>query len=245
MSHGWIVPPPGAGWSLFLDVDGTLLDFAATPGEVHVPSTLLPVLGRLHERLGGRVALVSGRSIDVLDALFAPLRLPAAGIHGLERRDASGTLHVTGLTRPQLDPARTALREVAERYQGLVFEDKGLSVALHYRLAPLLRPIVLEAARAALATMAPGAHLQHGNHVVEIKSAAADKGRAIGEFMREPPFAGGTPVFIGDDVTDEDGFAWVSAAGGHAVKVGPAPEAGRGWLPGPAAVREWLGRLAG
>jgi trehalose 6-phosphate phosphatase len=174
MTQRWIVPPPGTGWSLFLDVDGTLLDFASRPDGVQVPRGLVGTLARLREQLDGRLALVSGRSIGVLDSLFAPLRPPAAGIHGLERRDAAGALHRTGLLPGELDPARAVLRELADRYRGLILEDKGISVALHYRLAPLLKPIVLETATAALSVLPPGAHLQHGNHVVEVKSAAAD-----------------------------------------------------------------------
>jgi len=245
MTQGWIVPPQGAPWSLFLDVDGTLLDIAERPGDVVVPRTLVSLLARLREQLDGRLALVSGRTLAVLDVLFAPLRLPAAGIHGLERRDAAGALHYIGLPPDHLDPARMLLRALGERHDGLLVEDKGVALAVHYRLVPSLEPLVLDTVQAALAQLPRGVHVQHGHCVIELKSAAGDKGRAIGEFMREPPFAGGTPVFLGDDVTDEDGFAWVAAAGGYAVKIGPAPEAGRGWLPGPAAVREWLGSLAG
>lgn len=245
MADEWIVPAPRPDWALFLDVDGTLIDIAPTPYSVSVSAELPPLLERLAERLGGSLALVSGRSIADLDALFAPLRLPAAGIHGVERRDAGGQLHFEGLTPAQLDPAREALAPFVEANPGLLLEDKGRSLAVHFRLAPQLAARVEEAIAQLLPKLPPQTRVQRGHCVVELKSGLANKRTAIERFMHEPPFAGRVPVFLGDDITDHDGFRYVEEAGGHAVFVGPAPEHGRGWLPDPAAVRSWLATLLG
>lgn len=204
---------------MFLDVDGTLLDIADAPDLVHVDQRLLRLLDSLAQANQGAVALVSGRSIADLDRLFSPLVLPAAGLHGAERRDARGKLH----RRPADPRLRRVERELARWSRsrpGTLVEDKGGAVALHCRLAPAEEV----AARELIGTIAAGLGddyvVQTGKRVVEIKPAGVSKATAIREFMGEAPFAGRRPVFAGDDVTDEDGFLAVRDLGGVAVGVG-------------------------
>ena len=187
-------------WALFLDVDGTLLEIAATPADVQVPQRLLEVLASLSARLGGALALVSGRPIADVDGLFAPLHLPVAGAHGAERRTASGKVQRRD-DSVALAPAKRLLAAWAEARPGVLLEDKGSALALHYRLAPELEACARRAAAAALAETGPGFQLQDGKKVLEIRATSVSKGRAIEAFMSEPPFSGRLPVFLGDDVT--------------------------------------------
>lgn len=209
----------GRSWAMFLDVDGTLLDIADAPDLVHVDKRLLRLLGSLERANRGAVAIVSGRSIADLDQLFSPLVLPAAGLHGAERRDALGRLH-----RRPVDPRlRQAERELARwslSRPGTLVEDKGAAVALHYRLAPGEEKASHALIRAIAAGLGDDYVVQTGKQVVEIKPAGVSKATAIREFMSEAPFVGRRPVFVGDDVTDEDGFRAVRDLGGVAVGVG-------------------------
>jgi trehalose 6-phosphate phosphatase len=234
------VAPPAAEGAFFLDVDGTLLGIAATPDAVAVEPGLVAQLAALEKATGGAVALISGRSIAALDALFEPLTLPAAGQHGAERRDAAGRFHRHILGARGIEEARAAAHGFARNHPGVLVEEKGLSVAVHYRRAPGAEP----ALRALLEGIAAGSGgelaLQPGKMVFEVKPAGRDKGTAITEFMDEPPFRGRVPVFIGDDVTDEYGFAVVNERGGLSVKVGEGPSCARARLPGVEAVRDWL-----
>jgi trehalose 6-phosphate phosphatase len=243
MSESWTVPGVTDSWALFLDVDGTLLDIAPTPRLVRVEPMLPELLNRLARRFGGCLALVSGRSIATLDLLFNPFRFPAAGIHGVERRDAGGRLHIRGLSPEQLDNARRELARFVAAHPGLLLEDKERALAVHYRLAPELESEVHAVVEAMVCRLDGQAHAQKGHCVVEIKSRAASKYSAIAAFMREPPFAGRVPVFLGDDVTDRDGFEYVEQTGGHSIFVGATRHIGRGWLPDPSAVRAWLHSL--
>ena len=189
---------------------------------------------------GGALALVSGRSLVAIDELFAPLKLAAAGQHGVERRDARGRVHRGSYPRDRLQRAAEAVRDFAAAHDGLVFEDKGASFALHYRLAPALEQAAREVMRGAAKKLGDWVEIQLGKMVIELKPAGRDKGMAIGEFLREPPFAERTPVFIGDDVTDEDGFRVVNRAGGHSIKVGEGRTQARWQVSDPAAARAWL-----
>jgi trehalose 6-phosphate phosphatase len=234
------VPPFQPGWALFLDVDGTLLDIAERPDEVETHKVDCALIAGLQHAADKALALISGRSLAQLDALFAPLTLPAAGQHGFERRDVRGERHRRRFPVDTLRPAKEALRDFAGRHPGLVMEDKGASVALHYRLAPRLEQPALEAVREAAAPLGNAVQIQAGKMVWELKPAGADKGSAIEEFMREAPFAGRTPVFLGDDVTDEYGFRVVNRLGGHSIKVGPGETAARWRLANPDAARAWL-----
>lgn len=234
------VPPFQPGWALFLDVDGTLLDIAERPDLVDTNKVDTDLMEGLQRVAQGALALISGRSLVQLDTMFAPLRLAAAGQHGFERRDVQGKRHRHRFPVETLRPAAAAIRDFASRHQGLVFEDKGASVALHYRLAPELAGRALEAVRLAAASLGDTVQIQGGKMVWELKPAGADKGLAIDEFMREAPFAGRIPVFLGDDVTDEYGFRVVNRLRGHSIKVGQGETAALWRLPHPSAARAWL-----
>lgn len=235
-------PPPAvaADWALFLDVDGCLLDFADRPEDVLVPVDLRGDLDRLSAALGGAVAFVSGRSIVQLDALFAPLRLPSAGLHGLEVRDHCESERPCIERPPELERVRAAATRVVSDHPGAQVEDKGIALALHWRADPQARPALEAIAATALAQL-PDYRLQHGNCVVELRPAVADKGTAVERLMRVAPFAGRLPVFAGDDFTDEDGFAAAHRGGGLSVIVGDRrPTAARHALHDTSALRAWL-----
>jgi trehalose 6-phosphate phosphatase len=234
------MPPFEKNWAFFLDLDGTLLEIAETPEEVDPGPQDVLLLGKLQHACDGALALISGRSLSRIDQLFSPLVLPAAGQHGVERRDAQGKRHRHRFPVSSLRPAAGGIRSFAARHQGLVFEDKGASVALHYRLAPQLAEAAQAAVREAAGPLGEAVEVQNGKMVVELKPAGCDKGKAIDEFMREAPFSGRTPVFIGDDFTDEYGFRAINRLGGHSVKVGEGPSAARWRLESPAAARAWL-----
>lgn len=239
-------PPPPAladDWALFLDVDGCLLDFADAPDAVIVPPALLTSVQALVQHLHGAVALVSGRSLASIDALFAPLRLPASGLHGLEQRSPQRNI-VAPTAAPALATVREEARRVAGAYPGALVEDKGPALALHWRAAPQAGGALRAVADAALVCL-PGYGLQHGDHVVELRPAISDKGGAILALLDEPSFRERVPVFLGDDITDESGFAAVNARGGISVLVGDRePSAARYGLADPPAVRAWLAASA-
>jgi len=221
-------PHPGAPdlpWCLFLDVDGTLLEIAATPDAVRVDDHLRQLLSEVSRALDGAVALVSGRAIAALDELFAPQRWPAAGLHGIERRDARGRLHRCAPARARLDEARLHLLYLAARTPGILLEDKGAAIAVHYRAAPEIEPTLRRVLGEVAARLAPDYHLLEGKQVFELKPAFATKADAVQAFMREAPFAGRRPIYVGDDITDLDGFAAVERVGGLSVAVGDRVQA--------------------
>lgn len=233
-------PAPADDWALFLDVDGCLLDIAERPDAVHVSPRLRAVLQSLAERLDGALALVSGRPLAGLDVLFAPQRFSGAGLHGLERRNGDACSPAPGKPAA-LDAVREAAQGVAARFPGALVEDKGVALGLHWRGAPEAMEALRAFAEAALPRL-PGYRLQPGHQVVELRPAAGDKGRAIEAMLDEPPFRGRVPVFAGDDVTDESGFAVVNAREGISVLVGDRePSAAHYALRSPEAVRRWLG----
>jgi trehalose 6-phosphate phosphatase len=236
-------PPPSLDWCLFLDVDGTLIELTDTPFDTHASGELKTLLQEVSERLGGALALVSGRSIEYLDALFAPLRLPSAGLHGVERRKASGLVHGASFSDSQLDGARAALTNLIQAHPGTLLEDKGRTVAVHYRMAPQFEPAMRESITTIAATLGSNYHVQAGNMMLEIKPRGFTKGGAIRAFLQEPPFSGRTPVFAGDDLTDIDGFRVVETHGGISIGVGDRVQ-GQCHLDDPAAVRHWLAGLA-
>ncbi len=241
-SHRRPQPPALASTNaLFLDIDGTLLEFAESPAGVHVDSDLATMLPALARRLGGAIALITGRRIVDVDRLFPSTALSVAGQHGCERRSAEGALHTHAPSTAGLVQMRDALTDFAARHDGLIFEDKGHSLALHYRQAPQLAAHVHRTLRAQIAESSLGGwRLQPGKGILEVKPEGRDKGTAILDYMREPPFRGRSPAFVGDDATDEYGFAAVAQLGGIAVKVGKGRTAARYRLRDVAAVRRWL-----
>lgn len=223
--------------ALFLDFDGTMVDIAPQPHAVEVPQPLIDVLQDVKAALQGAVAVISGRPIEQLDAFLSPLRLAAAGVHGAERRGAGGELHLLD-THP-LDLVEHAARTLAAQHPGLLVENKRGSVALHYRQRPELEATCIDAMQKAVDD-SPGLTLLRGKMVAEAKPGGASKGHAIEAFLAEPPFAGRSPVFIGDDITDEAGFSTVQRLGGIGVKVGPGPTAAWHRLADPTALRSEL-----
>jgi trehalose 6-phosphate phosphatase len=211
--------PPPAEMALFLDFDGTLVEIVAQPDEVQVEPAVLRMLAGLHRQLGGALALLSGRRIAALDRFLAPLALDAAGLHGLELR-RQGALDAPGPDRGFRQVAAALGEHAATRYPALLIEDKGASVALHWRQHPELETAALRLAEAALDQIGAGHRLQHGHCVVEILPARADKGQAVRWFMESAPYRGRRPVVCGDDLTDEAAFIAANAAGGMSVKVG-------------------------
>jgi trehalose 6-phosphate phosphatase len=228
------------GLAYFLDIDGTLVDFADSPNAVTLPAMLPSLVDALYESSGGAVALITGRSIADADRLFARRRLPMAGQHGHERRSASGVVTRHEVSPKALDPARHTLNAVVHRHPGMLLEDKGLTLALHYRRTPNLASLAHRVMHAVQNSLGDRYCVHRGRYVVELAPAGRDKGLAIRSFMREAPFRGKPMVFIGDDVTDEHGFAMVNRLGGHSIKVGPGPTVAKWRLPSVAAVLAWL-----
>ncbi|HZB91737.1 MAG TPA: trehalose-phosphatase [Stellaceae bacterium] len=212
------LPEEGASWALFLDVDGTLLPIAATPEAARPQPALLPLLERLSRGCERALALVSGRSLASIDRLFAPFRPAAAGLHGWERRRSDGSLVPQNEPSGLLARLRPRLETYVRARPGLMLEDKGGSLALHYRQAPERGAALLRLVRR-LARAEPELHVIAGRKVVEVQPLGADKGAAIRAFLAEPPFAGRRPVFAGDDTTDEHGFEAVNELGGLSVRV--------------------------
>jgi len=233
-------PPPSVDWAYFLDVDGTLIDIAATPAAAHVDRHLLALVERLHRACDGALALVSGRALADLELRLGGLPVPVAGQHGLERRDAGGALHVHEAAPDAMRAIRDRLESVCASHPGLLLEDKGLSLALHYRLAPSLAGYVHRLLRDMVAEAGAGLRLQEGKCVLEVKPAGCDKGTAIEAYLAEAPYRGRRPVFIGDDITDEHGFAVVNALAGISIKVGTGRSCARYHLADVNAVRQWL-----
>jgi len=236
-------PPPLDGHSaLFLDVDGTLLEIASRPDRVHVPSYLPSLLHDLAQQRGAALALVSGRPLDEIDRLFKPWRGAAAGLHGIERRGADGALDsgIDPAAAAALGRLRPRLKALAGAGAGLVLEDKDKSLALHYRGAPEREPEICSFAEET-ARRESALRLVAGKMVVEFQPHGANKGTAIAAFLAEPPFVGRRAVFLGDDVTDEDGFAEISRRNGIAIRVGPpAQTCAQYGLPDVRAVHAWL-----
>lgn len=239
-------PAPRAERAFFLDVDGTLLEIADTPSAVSVDTALLDLVGRLFNASGGAVALVSGRALSDLDHLLGMPRLPKAGQHGLERRDSAGRLWIHAAPPGAKCAIKEALAPVLARHPGLLLEDKGLTLALHYRLAPHLAAYAQRLMARLVEDVGDELDIQRGKRVVEIKPSGIDKGTAVAEYLAESPFRGRHPVFIGDDLNDEHGFAEVNKLDGTSIKVGGGASCARYRLPNVAAVRRWLtGALKG
>jgi trehalose 6-phosphate phosphatase len=240
-------PPPSLDLqsALFLDVDGTLLEIATRPELVHVPAGLPAQIARLSEQRQGALALISGRPLVQLDRLFQPWRGAAAGLHGIERRRADGMIDrsADAASAAALDRIRPKLAALAAGESGLIVEDKGATLALHYRAVPDREPEVRAYAAALQREAGASLRLIAGKMVVEFQPRNVNKGLAITAFLAEPPFLGRRPVFVGDDTTDEDGFSEVGRRGGFGIRVGPARETAAAYcLPSVEAVFAWLAR---
>ena len=218
--------PPSHTWALFLDVDGTLIEIAEAPDAVHVDEGIGSLLARVGERLDGALALASGRSLEVLDGFFEPLKLPAAGLHGLERRSAGGAVARSDASAV-LDPARRELERFVAEHPGTLLEDKSATLALHYRRAAGAEAAAREEMERVRTALGSAYRVQEGKMVLELKPHRPNKRTVVEDFMAETPFRGRAPVFVGDDITDEEGFEAAQRAGGAAIVVGLAAEASR------------------
>ncbi len=233
-------PPHETAW--FFDVDGTLAEMMPAPEMVRVAPGVAERLMMLFGMSQGAVAVVSGRSLASIDALLAPLVLPASGQHGAQRRNADGALRDGGTGSASLAAARRRIVAWVDENPPARVEDKGQAIAIHYRAAPEFAEAVRAFAQD-LASADRTLRTQPGKMVVEILDAAHDKGAAIRAFLAEPPFRGRRPVFVGDDLGDEPGFEAVNRAGGVSIKVGNGPTAAQYRLPDVPAVQAWLAAL--
>ena len=229
--------------AFFLDVDGTLLDFKERPEDVVADVALLALLRHLQTAAGDALALVSGRTVADLDRIVAPLILPLGGVHGGDLRHSDGRRDIAEAS--SLFEVREAARALVEAHPGLRLEDKGATLAVHYRQAPELADEVTRALDAAVTGR--DLMVQRGKMVVEVKSASSHKGTAIVALMGRPPFAGRMPLFMGDDLTDEYGFATINDLGGISIKVGGStePTEARYHLADPQEVRSFMTFVSG
>lgn len=238
-----VTPELSANCAYFFDLDGTLAEIKPHPDQVVVPKTVLHLLHRLAAQNAGALALISGRSMAELDVLASPYHFPLAGVHGAERRDIHDQLHIVSLPDTLIQALHAQLSSALEMLPGTELEAKGMAFALHYRQAPHHEAAIFAVARS-VAEAHPELALQPGKCVVEIKPAGINKGAAIAAFMAEAPFKGRTPVFFGDDLTDEAGFRVVNQAQGMSVKVGSG-ETIAGWrLENVASVWQWISDVA-
>ena len=243
LDRGPAPPPPldPSRTALFLDLDGTLAPIAQRPDAVVPSEALTRLLKRASRRLDGRLAVVSGRSLEDIDRILQGAVVAAAAVHGLVRRTASGSV-LTQPPHPGLNYARIKLDRLSDR-PGILLEDKRLGLAVHYRKAPEAEDAVIRNCREVAATT--GLVLQLGRMVAELRTPGADKGDSVRAFMAEQPFSGAVPVFVGDDLTDEDGFAAAAALGGYGVLVGEKREtSARHHLADVEAVLGWLAGVA-
>ena len=230
--------------AVLLDIDGTLLDLAPTPREVWVPPGLAKTLHRLHQRTNGALALVSGRSLNDIDLIFAPDQFPAVGGHGAEMRIEADSEAVAAHAPPMDKELKRRLAAIARLSPGILLEDKGYSLALHYRLAPHAEKAIYAAVSLIRADL-PNAPIEvlPGKAVCEIKHSGFTKATGVRELMTHEPFRGRRPFFIGDDVTDESVFAIMPDLEGLAFSVGRRARGVAGHFDAPSDVREFLAHL--
>lgn len=235
------IPALESQWALFLDVDGTLIDLAATPDSVKIPEGLVDLLARLYKRLGGALALVSGRRIKTLDILFKPLTLPCAGLHGFEWRDAQGNDYRSDVDFAALEAMRSYAQRLADAFPSVLMEDKKFSVAFHYRKAKKYQAVLKD--RIESIADNTGFIVQDGIDVYELRPPGSDKGSALGKIMRDRIFRDRLPIYIGDDATDETALFAAQKFAGIGIHVGAAmPSIARFGLSSPGAVLHWLHR---
>lgn len=238
------MPDSDQRYALFLDFDGTLVEIVERPDAVAVDAALPGILTRLQERLGGALAIISGRPVEFLDGRLAPHRFDMAGLHGLEHRIAGRLSMCDPDEHPALREAAARLNAIVASKEGVLIEDKGCSVAIHWRLAPHERDFALATARAALEALGADYRVQHGKAVAEILPSAAGKGKVIERFLQQAPYKGRCPIFVGDDLTDENGFKTVNAHGGLSVRIGAGDTIAKVRLETPADLRHCLSTWA-
>lgn len=234
----------GSSWAVFLDFDGTLVDIVERPDAVEVDPGLPETLGLLQRVLGGALAIVSGRNIRTIDAFLTPYRGDVAGLHGLEYRIDGHVVSRKPEDFPELRRGVERLRRETAVLDGVLVEDKGCSVALHWRQAPVHAAAAQAMAGELARELGPGYRLQQGKAVAEILPAASGKGAVIERLLEETPYRGRRPLFIGDDLTDEGGFVVVNARGGASVRVGGGETQATHRVGTPAEIRDWLSRWA-
>jgi trehalose 6-phosphate phosphatase len=228
--------------ALFLDFDGTLVAIANRPDEVRLDPKTREALARLNELLAGALAIVTGREIAAVDRFLEPLRLSIAGVHGLMRRDAQGKTYASAFDSGLPAAIERAVRPLLAKHPGLLVERKYGALALHYRTHPELEQASIEAIESAVGEL-QAIEIKRGKMVVEVKAIGGDKGAAVADFLKEQPFAGRRPVFVGDDVSDEDAFVVVNARDGVSIKIGPGATKASFRAAGTAEFLEWLRRL--
>ncbi len=255
MIHSSLAAPAAAGEilaatdrpvALFLDVDGTLLDIANRPERVEVPAELIASLARAERKLDGALALITGREFEDIDRLFRPLNLRAAAVHGAELRFAPNAAPVRSPGTAEL-PATLwdKLTNALSEFPGTFAENKRYSFTVHFRLAPEAEASLREAVwRLMEAEPQIPVEVMNAHSAIELKAPGYDKGRAVASFLSVPPFLGRAPIYVGDDTTDEAGFAAVSSRGGFAYSVGQPRPGARGVFAHPSDVREWLAEFA-
>ncbi len=240
MSLPVLIAPERAAF--FFDFDGTLADIAEHPEDVKVTDASRETLARLQQASGGAVAIISGRDIASIDRFLDPEKLPVAGVHGLTRRDAQGQLHHPDFDMSELREIEARLQLLVDRETGLLLERKHGAIALHYRQRPELEEVCIRAMEEAVTNSGSGT-VRRGKMVIEAVGHPSDKGSAIDSFLQEKPFLGRVPVFAGDDLTDEDGFALVNERGGVSIKIGPGDTRARYRIQSRDELLAWLNSL--
>ncbi|UVF20193.1 trehalose-phosphatase [Microvirga terrae] len=238
------MPDMNERYALFLDFDGTLVDIVERPDAVRVDPSLPAVLTTLQERLGGALAIISGRPVEFLDGRFVPHAFDMAGLHGLEHRIAGKMSMCDPGEHPALRATVERLSAIVSGKEGVLIEDKGCSVAVHWRLAPHEKDFAIATAHAAVEALGADYRVQHGKAVAEILPSAAGKGKVIERFLQEAPYRGRRPIFVGDDLTDENGFKTVNAQGGLSVRIGAGDTIAKVRLGTPADLRHCLSTWA-
>jgi trehalose 6-phosphate phosphatase len=232
-----------AEWALFVDIDGTLLDMAPTPDAVVVPPGLVPMLPRLSRAFGGAVALITGRRVSDADRFFAPLRLVTSGVHGTEARTEPGG-DTAMLAAPVPEGLLQAVRDIARLSPGILIEEKGAGVAVHYRHAPQMRPAI-EVELGRIVGRWENFALRSGRRVLDLIPKTHSKGTGLAALMRLPSFRGRNPIMIGDDLGDEPAMREAKRLGGIGLRVaGEHFSQDRADFDSAASVRAWLSVLA-
>ncbi len=226
-------------YCIFLDFDGTLVEIQDHPDDVRVDASTLRFVERLRGKMGGALALITGRDIDVVDRLLHPLVLPVAGVHGLQRRDAAGRLYTPVIDQRIVEAIASNIESTFSEEPGVIIEKKTGAVALHYRLRPDFETRCVELAQGIVRDR-PELHLIKGKMVCEIRLDGNDKGAVIETFLAERPFKGRKPIFAGDDATDESGFGAVNACGGLSINIGGNPTSAKFRAASVVELRNWF-----